>query len=122
MARFCFPVGLLIATLVLPGCASRQQADLSQWRDYRADTEEEPPARTKAASRSREAPGAKSAASSEVMETVGTVGRTTATIDGPRHLRPFPARGTPEHEQLRAEEIEQEERVNRAVNGICRGC
>jgi hypothetical protein len=56
------------------------------------------------------------------MESVGTVGRTTATIDGPRHLRPLPARGTPAREQLQAEEIEQEKRVNQAVNGICRGC
>ena len=135
MLRVCIPVGLTIATLILPGCANRQQVDLSQWRDYRPDTREELPPRTKVTMRSQEVPGAKSAgtkvavrsqdapaAKSDVVESVGTVGRANGTVDGPRHMRPWPKRGTPEFEQLQAEEAEREARIRDAIRSICRGC
>ena len=37
-------------------------------------------------------------------------------------VRPWPKRGTPEFEQLQAEEIEQENRAKAAIHSICRGC
>jgi hypothetical protein len=118
-SRRCIPVGLTIATLILPGCANRQQqVDLTQWRDYRPDTREGSHQRTKVTMRSQEVPGAKS----DVMESVGTVGRATGAVDGPRHLRPWPKRGTPEFEQLQAEEAEREARIRDAIRSICRGC
>ena len=135
MIRLCILVGLSIATLILPGCANRQQVDLSQWRDYRPDTREESTQRTKVTTRSEEVPPAKSAgtkvamrsqatpgAKSDVMESIDTIGRGTGTVDGPRHMRPWPKRGTPEFEQLRAEEAEREARIKDAIRSICRGC
>jgi hypothetical protein len=135
MIRLCIPVGLTIATLILPGCANRQQVDLSQWRDYRPETREESTSRTKVTMRSEEVPGAKSAgtkvamrsqvtpgAKSDVVESTGTVGRATGTVDGPSHMRPWPKRGTPEFEQLQAEEAEREARIRDAIRSICRGC
>jgi hypothetical protein len=121
MFRVWIPVGLTIATLILPGCANRQQVDLTQWRDYRPDRGEESPSRTKVAKRSQEVPSAKSAASSD-MKSVGTVGRGTGTVDGPKYMRPWPKRGTPEFEQLQAEEAEREARIRDAIHSICRGC
>src|SRR5262249_50300481 len=119
--------GLLLAQLVVSGCSSRQQVDLSQWRDYRDATAEESlrPVRTSAKpSRVRSAQAAASHATdaqSEV-ESVGTVGRAAGANDGPRHLRPWPKRGTPEFEQLQAEEIELENRAKAATQSICRNC
>ena len=139
MIRVLAVVGLAIATLILPGCANRQQVDLSQWRDYRPDTREELPSRTKVTVRSQEAPSAnpagtkvamrsqgspnaRSATSSDVIESVGTVGLAAGTDDRPRHMRPWPKRGTPEYEQLQAEEAEREAKVKEAIRSICRGC
>src|SRR5262249_49153203 len=41
MVRFCVLAGLMLAQLVLSGCANRQQVDLTQWRDYHATTADE---------------------------------------------------------------------------------
>jgi Tfp pilus assembly protein PilP len=119
MARFCVLVGLMLAQLVLSACSSRPQVDLTQWRDYRATT---------AASakplqvRSPQAMISHATEAHGEVESVGTVGRSTGTIDGPKHLRPWPKHGTPEFEQLQAEEIEQENRAKAATHSICRGC
>jgi hypothetical protein len=43
-------------------------------------------------------------------------------FDGPKHLRPWPKRGTPEFEQLQAEKIELENRARAVIHSICRGC
>ena len=135
MIRFSIPVGLTIATLTLPGCANRQQVDLSQWRDYRPDTREESTSRTKVTVQSEGVSGVKSAGTkvamrsqetpsvkSDVTESVGTVGRAAGPVDGPRHMRPWPKRGTPEFEQLQAEDAEREARIKDAIRSICRGC
>src|SRR5262245_8013190 len=127
MVRFCAPVGLLLAHLVLSGCSNRQQLDLTQWRDYRPTTAEESsrPAKASAKSgtvRSQQAMHSRATDARAEVESVGTVGRATGTIDGPKHLMPWPKRGTPEYEQLQAEEIEQETRVRAAIQSICRGC
>jgi len=136
--RVCIPLGL--TALILAGCANRQQVDLSQWRDYRPDTREESLARgkvtmrseealptakppgTKVAMRSPEASNTRSATKSDVIESAGTVGLATGAVDAPRHMRPWPKRGTPEFEQLQAEEAEREARVKEAIRSICRGC
>src|SRR5262245_4852857 len=125
MVRFCVPAGLMLAHLVLVGCSSRQHVDLSQWREYRPTTAEELPQPVKESApqvRSRQAMISHATDAHAEVESVGTVGRATGTIDGPKHLRPWPKRGTPEFEQLQAEEIEQENRARAAIQSICRGC
>ena len=127
MVRFCVPVGLMLAHLVLFGCSNRQQVDLTQWRDYRPTTAEELSRPVKASAnpsqvRSRQAMISRVTDAEAEVESVGTVGRATGAIDGPRHLRPWPKRGTPEYERLQAEESEQENRAKAAIHSICRGC
>jgi outer membrane murein-binding lipoprotein Lpp len=127
MARFCILAGLMLAQLVLSGCSSRQQVDLTQWRDYRATTAEELPRPVKTSAkplwvRSAQAMASRATDAHAEVGSVGTVGRGARTNDGPKHLGPWPKRGTPEFEQLQAEEIEQENRAKAATHSICRGC
>jgi hypothetical protein len=132
MVRFCVPAGLVVAHLVLSGCSHRQQVDLAQWREHRgtagATTAEELSRPLKGRVNSTQARSPEATIfrakkdAREEMEPVGTVGQSPRTIDGPKHMRPWPKRGTPEFEQLQAEEIEQENRAKTAVHSICRGC
>jgi|SRR5215475_1852922 hypothetical protein len=127
MVRFCLPAGLMLVHLLLSGCSNRQQVDLTQWREYRPTTAEELPRPAKGSAnlsqaRSRQAMISRVSDAHAELESVGTVGRATETIDGPKNLRPWPKRGTPEYEQLQAEEIERENRAKAAIHSICRGC
>jgi len=127
MVRFCVLVGLMLTHLVLSGCSNRQQLDLTQWREYRPTAAEKlsRPVTTSASAPQVRLPQAMISHASDAhdeLESVGTVGRSTRTIDEPKHMRPWPRRGTPEFEQLQAEEIEQENRVKAAIHNICRGC
>src|SRR5262245_14178978 len=127
MVRFCVLAGLMLAHLALSACSNRQQLDLTQWREYRPTTAEELSRPVKASAnppqvRSRQAMISRATDAEAEVESVGTVGRGTGTIDGPKHLRPWPKRGTPEYERLQAEEIEQENKVRAAIQSICRGC
>lgn len=127
MVRFCLPAGLMLAHLVLSSCSNRQQVDLTQWREYRATTTEElsRPVKTPSNSSQVGSPQAMISHATDArdeVESLETVGQTTGTIDGPKHMRPWPKRGTPEFEQLQAEEIEQENKVRAAIHSICRGC
>jgi hypothetical protein len=125
MVRFCVP--LILVHLVLSACSNRQQVDLTQWRDYRATAAEGLPRPAKTSAnlsqvRSPQATISHATAAHAEKESGRTVGRAAGAIDGPDHLRPWPKRGTPEYEQLQAEEIEQENRVKAAIHNICRGC
>ena len=127
MVRLCLRAGLMLAHLVLFGCANRQELDLTQWRDYQPATAEEVsrPVKTSANPpkvRSPQTMISYAADSHDELESVGTVGRSIRPVDEPKHMRPWPKRGTPEFEQLQAEEIEQENRVKAAIRNICRGC
>jgi hypothetical protein len=131
MVRFSVPAGLIFAQIVLAGCSYREQVDMAQWREYRTATgtttaeELSRPGKTRANSaqaRSSQAMISRAKDTRDDVESVGTVGQTTRPVDGPKHMRPWPKRGTPEFEQLQAEEIEQENRVKAAVQSICRGC
>jgi hypothetical protein len=39
-----------------------------------------------------------------------------------RSIRPWPKRGTPEWDQLEAEELAREQRIKEVLSSICRGC
>src|SRR5215470_20072954 len=110
MIRVCVPVGLMFAHLVLTSCSSRPQVDLARWREYRSA-----PGSTTADELSRAANTQSSSVHARLpqsmvsragdardeVQSVGTLGRNPRVIDGePKHMRPWPKRGTPEFEQL----------------------
>lgn len=112
MPRFYAPVGMILATLILGGCTNVHPVDTTQWRLYRPGMETEAPRRVKTASRPSPRVFAREA-DDEVQ--------TTGTAQSPAH-RPWPRVGTPEWQELQAEEAERERRVQEAIQSICRGC
>jgi hypothetical protein len=46
----------------------------------------------------------------------------TASIARPNEIRPWPKRGTPEWNQLQAEELAREQRIKEVMSSICRAC
>jgi hypothetical protein len=50
------------------------------------------------------------------------LGDVTSSIGRPGDIRPWPKRGTPEWDQLQAEEIAREQRIKEVLSSICRGC
>jgi len=46
----------------------------------------------------------------------------TASIARPSEIRPWPKRGTPEWNQLQAEELAREQRIKEVMSSICRAC
>ena len=46
----------------------------------------------------------------------------TGSIARSNEIRPWPKRGTPEFEQLQAEELARERRIKEVLSSICRGC
>jgi len=54
--------------------------------------------------------------------TVTDAGDTTGSIDRSNATKPWPKRGTPEFDQLQAEELAREQRIKEVLSSICRGC
>ena len=46
----------------------------------------------------------------------------TGSIARSNDIRPWPKRGTPESDQLQAEELAREQRIKEVLSSICRGC
>jgi len=46
----------------------------------------------------------------------------TGSIARSNDIRPWPKRGTPEFDQLQAEELAREQRIKEVLSSICRGC
>jgi hypothetical protein len=124
MVRLLVTVWLMLASALLSGCSSGQQPDWSQWREYRPAPGEESSPPIKRSSRSQQAASATAQAIPVLgdPESTGTVGRTAGPSAQARDIRPWPKRGTPEWEQLQAEEAQSEKRVRDAIGSICRGC
>lgn len=115
MMRVCAPMGLALAGFILSGCSNWHYADVAQWRQAHPAAADQSSRRVRTSSPSPQAtPSRVTAARGEVV-TTGTVGES-------RPLKPWPKVGTPEWEQLQAEEAERERRVKEAVQSICRGC
>jgi hypothetical protein len=117
MPRFGVASGLVAASLAIGGCSSAHpvmtnRADTAQWRLYRPGMEQ-PPRRVRTASRPSPRVLARSAHAE--VETTGTVAQGRAQ-------RPWPRVGTPEWNELQAEDAERERRVQNAIRNICRGC
>ncbi len=121
MPQFATPLGLILATIILFGCASSTSVDTTQYRLYRPGMESEAPRRVGTAPR-RPAPVLARDAESEIPVT-GTVARSSAQPPGQSTAhRPWPRVGTPEWQQLQTDDAERERRIQDALRNICRGC
>ena len=121
MCRFATWLGLILATVILSGCVSTRPVDTSQYRLYRPGMEAETPRRVAAAPR-RPAPVLARDADGEIPVT-GTVAQSAAPSATQSTVnRPWPRVGTPEWQQLEAEDAARERRIQDAINNICRGC
>ena len=116
--RLCTPLGLVVATLIVGGCSNApfvatHSVDTSQWRLYRPGMGSAPPRRARTAS--RPSPSVLARGASIEVEVTGTVAPSRAH-------RPWPRVGTPEWNEIQAEDAARERRVQEAIGNICRGC
>ncbi len=133
MNRYLAVGGLALAGLMLSACAGGPLVDRAELGQSRTGAVEAPARRVAHAprprresrqaqrpERARVAGPADTAFASEApapVETTGSIGSHRAN----QH-RPMPFVGTPEWQQLQAEEAERERRIQRAMQNICRGC
>src|SRR5262245_55924537 len=113
MMRFCILMGLAFANLILFGCSNWHHVDLAQVRQSRPTTAE-PSRHVKASSMPVQAKSTQAT----VFESVGVASKSGVSGES-REIRPWPKVGTPEWEQLQAEEIERERRAKDALRSIC---
>jgi hypothetical protein len=93
----------------LCGCASNHEAiraDTRQLQRVKHDAWPEPADPT---------PGAEAAGLTHADDITGSIARSN-------NIRPWPKRGTPEFDQLQAEEQAREQRIKEVLSSICRGC
>ena len=121
MIRFGKALALIGIGAILCSCSSRHDAVRAELRQQPAIKDDEVPKRT--AARRRIEPAAHSD-SSDVTSTIGRSGdiRPSSDIKTSSEVRPWPKRGTPEWDQLQAEEIAREQRIKDVLGSICRGC
>src|SRR5262245_18926144 len=107
MIRFDTVLLLIGMGATLCGCASRPEA-------IRAEAQQPQRVRHEVSSEAAVAtPRTQPAALTNVGDTTGSVDRSS---------RPWPKRGTPEWDQLQAEELAREQRIKEVLSSICRGC
>jgi hypothetical protein len=106
MIRFGAVLLLIGMGASLCGCASRQsmRAEVQQPRQMKHDVSPDPAAATQRAQ--------PAALADDIT------GSTARSND----IRPWPKRGTPEFDQLQAEELAREQRIKEVLGSICRGC
>ena len=90
----------------LCGCASRHEV-------MRAEAQE--PQRVKQVSPDP-------AVATQRIQPAALTGDITGSIARSNDIRPWPKRGTPEFDQLQAEELAREQRIKEVLRSICRGC
>jgi hypothetical protein len=115
MIRFGKALALIGIGAILCCCSSRHDAT-------RAELRQQPPIKNDVApetavARRRIEPAARNDAG-DVTNTIGRAG----DIRPASEIRPWPKRGTPEWDQLQAEEIAREQRIKDVLSSICRGC
>jgi len=117
MMRFSALVGWVVTGVVLAGCSTGSRVDLAQFQRQRLAKQEEPrlAQRTYGPSRRSATLTARARATQEPVETTGSAGRAD-------DAKPWPKRGTPEWDQVQADEAATERRVEQAIRSICRGC
>jgi hypothetical protein len=109
MIRFGKALALIGIGAILCGCSSRHDAVRAELRQQPPIKDDEAP--EGAVARRRIEPTARND-SGEVTSSIGRSG----------DIRPWPKRGTPEWDQLQAEEIAREQRIKDVLSSICRGC
>ena len=109
MIRFDTAILLVGLGASLCGCGSRYaalRAEAPQVQRVKHDVSLEPAIATQ-----RVQP----AALTDAGDITGSMGRSN-------DVRPWPKRGTPEFDQLQAEELAREQRIKEVLSSICRGC
>jgi len=115
MIRFGKALALIGIGAILCSCSSRHDAVRAELRQQPAIKDDEVPKRTVARR------GIEPAAHSNSGDVTSTIGR-SGDIKPSSEIRPWPKRGTPEWDQLQAEEIAREQRIKDVLGSICRGC
>jgi hypothetical protein len=109
MIRFGNVLVLVGLGASLCGCASNHEtirADARQLQRVKHDVSPEP---------ADPRPGAEPAALTYPGDITGSIAQSNT-------IRPWPKRGTPEFDQLQAEELAREQRIKEVLSSICRGC
>jgi hypothetical protein len=89
------------------GCASRQVATRAEFQEPQRGVQEMSP---------------EPAVVTRTIQPAAPADDVTASIARPNAIRPWPKRGTPEWNQLQAEELAREQRIKEVMSSICRGC
>ena len=123
MIRFGTALALIGISAVLCSCSSRHEAMPTEFRQQPPIEDEA--AKTAVARRTIEPArnGSGDVTSSiERASGIGPSGDIKAGDIKAGDIKPWPRRGTPEWEQLQAEEIAREQRIKEVLSSICRGC
>jgi len=109
MIRFGKALALIGAAAFLCSCSSRHDAVHAELRQPPRIKDDDVP---------------KYAVARRGIEPAGRndLGDATSSIGRTGDIRPWPKRGTPEWDQLQAEEIAREQRIKDVLSSICRGC
>ena len=109
MIRFGTALLLIGLGAGLCGCGSRYEtlrAEAPQVQRVKHDVSPEPAVATQSV---------QPAAFTDAGDIAGSIARSN-------DIRPWPKRGTPEFDQLQAEELAREQRIKEVLSSICRGC
>jgi hypothetical protein len=112
--------GLFLACLMVGGGCSTapfvatHPAETTQWRLYRPGMESAAPRRRVRTAARRSPP--------VVARGVNGEAETTGTVTQSRAHRPWPRVGTPEWNEIQADDAARERRIQNAIGNICRGC
>jgi hypothetical protein len=109
MIRFGNVLLLIGLGASLCGCGSRYEAVRAQVQQLQRVNHEPSPERPVATQRTQPA-------------ALTTAGDATGSIVRSNDSRPWPKRGTPEYDQLQAEEVAREQRIKEVLSSICSGC
>src|SRR5262249_43205165 len=111
---------LLAIGAVSSACSNGYYVDLAEVRQrHAALAEQQPTLKRVKRPRARAAPAVPES-QHEITSSAGPHSH-TAMASG-NEFKPWPKRGTTEAEQLQAEEIKREQRINEVIHNICRGC
>jgi hypothetical protein len=121
MIRFGTALALIGVGAILCGCSSGHEAMRTELRQQPQIKDGEAP--EPAVVRRRIEPAARNG-SDDVTSSIGRFGdiRPSSDIKPSGDIKPWPRRGTPEWDQLQAEEIAREQRIKEVLSSICRGC
>jgi len=107
MIRFGKTLLLIVLGAILGNCSSRPEV-------IRTEIRQRPPIEDHTVSESTVA--------RQRIEPAALNNDLTGSVGRPSDIRPWPKRGTPEWNELQAEEIAREQRIKEVLSSVCRGC